>query len=194
LKLRERCGGVETDPGTGRITFIFVTYDQEEALILSDRVVVMENGKIIQMGSPREVYERPQTEFVARFIGQSNIMSGVVQQSASNELEFVTEKGLRLPLPQDGHISIGERVAMQIRAERIHVSPLGQAVEQKLKYTGIIERVIYAGNAVHLYIRVENGETILSIRPTTGELPLPQYTRVMLGFDPKDFVVLRGEP
>jgi len=175
------------------ITFIFVTHDQEEALTLSDRVAVMENGELIQIGSPREVYEQPQTEFVARFIGQSNILEGVMQEGSENEMEFVTEKGMRLRWSPTSEILPGEQVAIQIRAERVHVYTRHQPAEQKINLLGVIERVIYAGDSLFYYIRQEDGETILSISPTTAESPLSKNTPVVIGIDPQDFVILRGK-
>jgi spermidine/putrescine transport system ATP-binding protein len=194
LKLRERMRvelkQIQEKVG---ITFIFVTHDQEEALTLSDRVAVMEDGKLIQIGSPREIYERPQTEFVARFIGQSNILFGVVQETAANQMEFITEKGMRFRWTPTSEISPGEQVAIQIRAERVHVYLRHQPVEQKLSLLGVIERVIYAGNSVFYYIQEQDGESILSICPTSAETPLLKDTPVSIGIDPQDFVVLRGK-
>jgi spermidine/putrescine ABC transporter ATP-binding subunit len=194
LKLRERMRvelkQIQEQVG---ITFIFVTHDQEEALTLSDRIAVMENGKIIQTGSPRDIYEKPLTEFVARFIGQSNILEGKITKSDSNALEFETNTGLLLSLPPSGHLPVGHEAAIQIRAERVHVYQQREEVRHPLAYVGVVERMIYAGNSTQYYVRLENGESMLSIRPTTGEIPLQQNTPVVLGFDMQDFVLLRGE-
>ena len=194
LKLRERMRvelkQIQEQVG---ITFIFVTHDQEEALTLSDIVAVMEGGRIVQVGSPREIYEHPQTEFVAKFIGQSNILAGQVRQSSPTEIDFEADSGLRLPVPVAYHIPVGERLAIQIRAERVHVYPETATPEDKLTIAGVIERTIYAGNAVHYYIRLKSGALILAMRPTTGEALLARETAVVVGFEGEDCVVLRGE-
>lgn len=194
LKLRERMRvelkQIQEQVG---ITFIFVTHDQEEALTLSDTVAVMEAGGIIQVGSPREIYEQPRSEFVARFIGQSNILKGQVRQSGPQEIEIETESGLSLPVPVTTHTPVGERLSVQLRAERVHVHSEGTKPEDKLTFPGVIERTIYAGNAVYYYIRLESGDLILAMRPTTGETPLTRQTSVVISFNGEDCIALRGE-
>jgi spermidine/putrescine ABC transporter ATP-binding subunit len=194
LKLRERMRvelkQIQEQVG---ITFIFVTHDQEEALTLSDTVAVMEGGRIIQIGSPREIYELPQTEFVARFMGQSNILEGRVRRTGSKEIDFEAETGISLPVPVTFHIPVGERLAIQIRAERVHVYPQTVTPENRLTFPGVIERTIYAGNAIYYYVRLEGGDLLLAMRPTTGEAPLAHETPVVVGFNAEDCVVLRGE-
>lgn len=195
LKLRERMRvelkQIQEQVG---ITFIFVTHDQEEALTLSDTIAVMEAGRIVQMGVPREIYEHPKTEFVARFIGQSNILDGKVRSCKEGEIEIETEKGLRLRGTVAGHVPVGQELAVQLRAERVHVYPKGEdGTHHELTYSGVIDRTIYAGSLVQYYVRLENGEMILSIRPTTIETPLKQQTPVVVGFNRNDLVVLRGE-
>jgi spermidine/putrescine ABC transporter ATP-binding subunit len=193
LKLRERMRvelkQIQEQVG---ITFIFVTHDQEEALTLSDTIAVMEKGKIVQVGSPRQVYEQPQTEFVARFIGQSNILEGRVRQAGAGEIEIETESGLTLPVPVAAPVPVGEKLAIQLRAERVHVYPETVAPPFDLAFPGVIDRTIYAGSVVHYYIHLTHGESILAIRPTSSETPLARQTQVMVGFDRQDVVPLRG--
>jgi spermidine/putrescine transport system ATP-binding protein len=193
LKLRERMRvelkQIQEQVG---ITFIFVTHDQEEALTLSDRIAVMEAGKIVQVGSPRAVYERPQTEFVARFIGQSNIIKGRVDNSNQGQFEFESEKGLRILVSYGQQIPHGENLAVQLRAERVHVYPEEMSGTHELTFPGIIERAVYAGNSVYYFVQLDQGETILSIRPTSSETPLERSNRVVIGFEKNDLVVLRG--
>jgi spermidine/putrescine ABC transporter ATP-binding subunit len=194
LKLRERMRvelkQIQEQVG---ITFIFVTHDQEEALTLSDTVAVMEAGRIVQVGPPREIYERPQTEFVARFMGQSNILKGEVRAAGPRELRVETESGLSLTLPATAHIPVGERVTLQLRAERVHVHAADARPENKLAYAGVIERTIYAGNAVYYYVRLDSGDLTLAMRPTTGESPLARESRVVVSFNAGDCVVLRDK-
>jgi spermidine/putrescine ABC transporter ATP-binding subunit len=196
LKLRERMRvelkQIQEQVG---ITFIFVTHDQEEALTLSDTVAVMEAGRIVQIDSPREIYEQPRSEFVARFIGQSNILKGQVRRSGPGPagIELETESGLRLPLPAATDLRAGESLSVQLRAERVHVYPEATRPEDKLSFPGVVERTIYAGNAVYYYVRLAGGVLILAVRPTTGETPLAQHTPVIIGFNAEDCIPLRGE-
>ena len=193
LKLRERMRvelkQIQEQVG---ITFIFVTHDQEEALTLSDRIAVMEAGKIVQVGSPRAVYEHPQTEFVARFIGQSNIIKGRVDNSNPGQFEFESEKGLRIDVSYGKQIPYGENLAVQLRAERVYVYPEEISGKHELTFPGIIERTVYAGSSVFYFVQLDQGETILSIRPTSSETPLERSSRVVIGFEKNDLVVLRG--
>jgi len=102
------------------ISFIFVTHDQEEALTMSDRVVVMNAGKIEQIGCAEEIYERPQTEFVAGFIGVSNIIEGTVAK-VEEALATISTGGSMVRVGNTG-ITVGERVRMLIRPEKISLS------------------------------------------------------------------------
>jgi len=193
LKLRERMRvelkQIQEKVG---ITFIFVTHDQEEALTLSDRIAVMEAGQIVQVGSPRAVYEHPQTEFVARFIGQSNILKGRVRSTGPEQFEFESEKGFRTQVSYGTQIPVGENLVVQLRAERVHVYPEGIAGLHELIFRGVIDRTVYAGDSVQYFIHLDNGETILSIQPTSSGKPLEPSNPVVIGLDQNDFVVLRG--
>ncbi|HEX7567698.1 MAG TPA: ABC transporter ATP-binding protein [Anaerolineaceae bacterium] len=193
LKLRERMRvelkQIQEKVG---ITFIFVTHDQEEALTLSDRIAVMEAGQIVQVGSPRAVYEHPQTEFVARFIGQSNILKGRVRSTGPEQFEFESEKGFRTQVSYGRQIPVGENLVIQLRAERVHVYPEGIPGQHELIFRGVIDRTVYAGDSVQYFIHLDNGETILSIQPTSSGKPLEPSNPVVIGLDQNDFVVLRG--
>jgi spermidine/putrescine ABC transporter ATP-binding subunit len=174
------------------ITFVFVTHDQEEALTLSDTIAIMEAGKVVQVGSPRQVYERPQTKFVARFIGQSNILEGRVRRSGSNEIEFETDNGLGLTVSLASQIPTGERLAIQIRAERVHVYSAVDKAKESLTFPGEVDRTIYVGSVIQYHVRLEGGDMFLATQPSTGGMPLVRKTPVVIGFNREDCVVLRG--
>lgn len=175
-----------------KITFIFVTHDQEEALMLSDRVAVMEEGKIIQLDSPRAVYEKPLSRFVAEFIGQSNFLDGKVVRSDPSGAEFETESGLKLLVPQDPSLPSGSPGVLQIRAERMHVYSDKPLTTTGNTFSGAVERVIYLGITFQYFIRLESDDLIMAIRSTTGEAPLPRGADVWVTVDPKDCQVIRG--
>ncbi len=103
------------------ISFVFVTHDQEEALTMSDRIVVMNGGHIVQIGTPSEVYERPHSEFVARFVGESNLFSGVLQSVSEDVLELTTgqDESIRLRAGPDSRA--GEQAMVLIRPERFYL-------------------------------------------------------------------------
>lgn len=105
------------------ITFIYVTHDQEEALTMSDRIAVMNQGKVLQIGTPVEIYERPNCRFVADFIGETNFLYGRVKE-VDRETVVVTLKGLERELVgwKQGDLTIGQPVVVSIRPEKIHLT------------------------------------------------------------------------
>ncbi len=174
------------------ITFIFVTHDQEEALMLSDRVAVMEEGKIIQVGVPREVYEKPQSRFVAEFIGQSNFFEARVVRAGPLGAQVETESGLSLQVPVDPSPPIGSTGVLQIRAERVHVHRQKPPQSDGYAFPGTVERVIYVGNTIQYFINLESSDLVMAIRPTSGESPFARGGAVWISFGPQDTVYLRG--
>jgi spermidine/putrescine transport system ATP-binding protein len=175
------------------ITFVFVTHDQEEALMLSDRIAVMEKGQIVQLGTPREVYEKPRSRFVAEFVGQSNFLEGRVVQSDHAQAEVEMESGLRLHVPAVLDAPIASPVTVQIRAERILVHQQQPSWSAGYKFPGVIERSIYVGNTIQYLISLETHDLLLSIRPTTGESPLARGTDVWVTFGADDCLLLASE-
>ncbi len=175
-----------------KITFIFVTHDQEEALMLSDRVAVMEEGRITQLDTPRVVYEKPISRFVAEFIGQSNFLDGKVVRSDISGAEFETESGLTLLIPEDPRLLAGSSGVLQIRAERVHVYSNKPPTTTGNILSGVIERAIYLGITLQYFIRLESDNLIMAIRPATGDAPLASGANVWIAVDIKDCQLIRG--
>ena len=123
---------------TGVTTF-FVTHDQEEAMTLSDKIVVMNAGRIEQAGTPFEIYENPESRFTAGFLGKANFFEGRVQKVAEGLAELATETGI-ISIPASG-AKIGEKALYVVRPEKIRFVPQS---ESGLK--GVIEHVTYSGN------------------------------------------------
>ncbi len=148
------------------ITFVFVTHDQEEALTMSDRVAVMNAGEILQIGSPREIYERPSERFVANFIGESNFLDADLK-GASATLRSGGKFDVNVP---DG-VSDG-KVSVLVRPEHTSVRT-GVAGEGELAAT--IETVVYSGEATTVHLRLASGEKLKSRMANTpkGSMDLP---------------------
>jgi spermidine/putrescine transport system ATP-binding protein len=104
------------------ITFIYVTHDQEEALTMSDRIAVMSQGRVLQVGSPIEIYEEPNSRFVADFIGETNFISGTVVARNGNEAELEAD-GLRMTGRLTGEAGPGTRATLTVRPEGVRLSP-----------------------------------------------------------------------
>jgi spermidine/putrescine transport system ATP-binding protein len=134
-------------------TFVFVTHDQEEALALSDRVVVMNGGRIEQLGAPGELYERPATRFVADFLGVRNLLEVTVRSTSSEGARLATPGGLEL-VASAGAFRSGERVWIGIRAERLHLSSRTGAAQ-----AGCLEEGTYLGERTEWRVRV-GGEVL----------------------------------
>lgn len=139
------------------LTVINVTHDQSEALAMSDRVVVMRDGRVVQSGTPRELYEEPASSFVADFLGTSNFVHGVVQEIDENgQGVFVTDGGLRCHV-RAGSIRVGERARLMLRPERVMLDDT-QAAEQRLK--GYVAEVAYTGELVRYRVALSDVDMI----------------------------------
>jgi len=127
LKLRKQMQlelkRIQTEVG---ITFIYVTHDQDEAMTMSDRIAVMSAGRIEQLGAPEELYERPTTEFVAGFLGVSNLLDGRLAARSGEHIEVELPNGTRVRAPADG-VAIGSPVRIGVRPEKLHLEHLGGA-------------------------------------------------------------------
>jgi spermidine/putrescine transport system ATP-binding protein len=173
------------------ITFIFVTHDQQEALMLSDRVAVMDEGKIIQVGTPREVYERPQARFVAEFVGQSNFL-GPHRRPRFQSNRGKLESGLHLNVPAVPHMAAGGKVTVQIRAERVCIYP-ERPLARGHGFGATVERMLYVGDTIQYLLRLESHDLLMATCPTTSAPPLVRGAAVWIGFDPEDCILLPGE-
>jgi spermidine/putrescine transport system ATP-binding protein len=171
------------------ISFIFVTHDQEEALTMSDRIVVMNAGKIEQIGRAEEIYERPQTEFVAGFIGVSNIFEGIVV--GAEESRAVIRVGESQVRVETGGIEDGERVRVLIRPEKIRLAP-GAASES---LGGEINAVVYLGESTQWRVRLDDGQVIAVLEQNREPSRSSQSRvgeRVSISWEPGSAVILRG--
>lgn len=138
------------------ITFVFVTHDQEEALAMSDRIAVVADGKVQQLGAPKEIYDEPWNEFVANFVGTSNIFSGKVVKSDSGYLTLRTGNGRELLVKSDRFKS-GDSASMILRPE--HLKLAGEDAEHRID--GTITQSVFVGSDMHLHVDVGLGRTAL---------------------------------
>lgn len=161
-----------------RYTTVYVTHDQVEAMTTADLIVVMNGGRIEQAGSPEEIYERPETEFVARFIGGTNVLKGA--KGANRTVEV--EGGLVLHCASGNFPPIGE-TAVSIRHHNIQLSeskPEGNLMNWA---TGIIERQVYLGSHRDYHVKLKGGQTIRAVVSSTIAIPVGK--EVWLYFAPE---------
>ncbi|GFE69396.1 ABC transporter ATP-binding protein [Chroococcus sp. FPU101] len=142
------------------ITFIYVTHDQEEALTMSDRIAVMYQGKLLQVGTPREIYEEPQSCFVADFIGESNLLTGRVVEQQGDQGVVLVDETLPFKINSSTPQPVGTFVTLVIRPEKALLYPTTSDVEG---YTGVIEEVVYLGTDTRYLVRL-SPQSVLSVR------------------------------
>lgn len=137
------------------ITFIYVTHDQEEALTMSDRIVVMNKGKFEQIGTAREIYEHPKTKFVADFIGESNIFEAGVVENKDGIVKLVMENG---HVQANGKDFIKDEIVyICVRPENVHIST---APAENFTLKGYVTDQIFVGNAVKTVVSLPNGDQV----------------------------------
>jgi spermidine/putrescine ABC transporter ATP-binding subunit len=144
------------------ITFIFVTHDQNEALTMSDRLVVMNAGRIEQLGAPREVYERPRTRFVAGFIGTSNVITGTVRSMDGQTALLATgpDESLVVPDAADAGAAPGRALDVTVRPEKIVLSETAPE-PGRCAIRGRVKEVVYLGTSTQYAVTARDGSELL---------------------------------
>ncbi len=171
------------------ITFIFVTHDQEEALTMSDRIAVMSAGRILQVGSPRDIYDRPSERFVADFIGETNFLTGEVRGFARGRAEVMLPGGAVVSASVPEGLSPSGTVTVVVRPE--HADFTGTAKAAALR--GRFDHAVFFGTDTHYHITLDDGSPfILRLQnDTSDELPLTAGAAVMIKVAPGTAQVLR---
>jgi ABC-type Fe3+/spermidine/putrescine transport system ATPase subunit len=169
------------------ITTVYVTHDQEEALSLSDRVAVMREGRVLQLGPPREIYERPRTRFVADFVGTNNLVPGTVIEVAGETLTVDTGLGrLRAQRPEGGErLGVGRPSVLAIRPENVTVKASGAESTSSRGNccAGRIALAAYLGNTLRYDVETAAGLTLKAdISDAWHHEPLARGTPVTLDF------------
>ncbi len=162
------------------ITSVYVTHDQIEALALSSRIAVMCDGKIMQMGTPREIYQHPQNKFVAEFIGTSNFISGIVKGHEDGQLLIESEHG-PLRVVSDTAVAPGADVVLAVRPESVQLSDQPATKSQPNEFTGVVVTRSYLGDSVDHLIEVGSHEFRARTNPAISIAP---STTVTLRIDP----------
>ena len=169
------------------ITFLYVTHDQEEALTMSDRLAVMARGQIEQLGTPREVYEEPETAFVADFLGVSNLIG------ARSDGRGRVTVGVSELAAEKGAVGASGHVRLTIRPERVRIEPAGSAGPNRLPAT--VERLVYLGSTTQVLLRLEGGERLQGLFANSGEaLPFGEDGHVTVHLPRDALRVIAEEP
>ena len=173
-------------------TMIFVTHDQAEALILSDRVVVMEAGRVQQVGRPEEVYRRPATAFVARFLGRANFLAGRVAESvAGGTVVALDGGGVSVLAGPRLELAPGSPVRAVIRQEAIRLVPEPGTAAPPNHFAATVVFHAFAGQAHHYVVQLAGGRE-LEVAAPGAAAPLPRGARVGVEWRPEDVILLPG--
>jgi putative spermidine/putrescine transport system ATP-binding protein len=168
------------------LTVVFVTHDQSEALTMSDRIAVFNQGIIEQIGSPREIYDHPRTRFVAEFIGETNLLEGTVRGHEADGTTIELGSRAQLTVPRTDAIVPGARVLVSVRPERILLGAPSAAVQNRLP-TKILDSV-YQGD--HLRVQLDEAAFSLVVRLDRRFAEWPAGSDVVAHFAPADCWVI----
>ena len=154
-------------------TFVYVTHDQEEALTMSDRIAVMDNGRVAQLGTPAEIYENPRTAFVAKFIGESNFFDGQADGRTGGQWVVTRNSGGDFRIPDHPSLNQGREVRIAVRPEWMDVQKPDSVPPGENALVGTIRDIIYLGETMHVIVTVPgSGDVTVALR-NEGQLIKP---------------------
>ena len=143
------------------ITFIYVTHDQEEALTMSDRIGVMRRGKLLQVGTPEEIYETPATRYVANFIGDSNYLAGTVLEHTTGRLRAQLTSGEELSAIPAADLALGASITLAFRPEKVRIAPIDVRPAADNVIECRITSVVYTGSFTSYLLATKSGEELM---------------------------------
>jgi spermidine/putrescine transport system ATP-binding protein len=170
------------------ITFVYVTHDQEEALTMSDRIAVMNAGRVEQLGTPEELYDRPATRFVADFIGTTNLLAGEVESLEPGTAVVRLNSGDRCHVDRDG-LAVGSTIEISVRPECVAVGEPVGATETAVP--GRVEQVAFLGTTIEYHVRTAGGLDLVARTPKSG-MRFAVGADVAVRWEPTEALVIEG--
>jgi putrescine transport system ATP-binding protein len=175
------------------VTFIMVTHDQEEAMTMSTRIGVMEEGRLRQIGTPTEIYEYPNSRYVADFVGDMNMFEGIVNEIEADHVCIHSEEvGCDVYVSHTSDVPLGATVAVAIRPEKIMLSTEKKSHKSN-RATGIVSEIAYLGDMSIYHVLLETGKTVrvaLSNQVRLSERPVNWNDEVYLSWHPHSGIIL----
>ena len=179
------------------ITVIYVTHDQEEALTMSDRIAIMNEGRIIQLETPMEIYEFPADLFVADFIGESNFLEGRIGETDGDRMSVEIKQGLKMWIKKQTRLESGKEVTVAIRPEKIQILPDGAEVPVDIinRFSGRVNEVVYVGEASVYDISLASG-LVVGVKVQSGPLARIHKPgdKVVIGWRARHGLALNYDP
>jgi len=182
------------------MTFVYVTHDQEEALTMSDRIAVMSEARIAQLGTPAEIYENPRTPFVAGFIGEVNFFGGTANGRGDGDAHAWTLTGADgqvLAIPDHPSLREGADVRIAVRPEWLDLARPGEAPAGENALAGAVREVVYLGETMHVVVALTSGAVVRVALRNEGQLlkPLPwrRGDAALVTWRPEDCQVLEAD-
>jgi ABC-type Fe3+/spermidine/putrescine transport system ATPase subunit len=172
------------------VTTILVTHDQHEAMVLADRIVLMAEGRIQQVGAPQSLYYKPASPFVADFIGKSNIFRGRIVPAGSNALAVELADDARVHLPQDRGHRVGDTAEISVRPEHLKLGPPAAA---DAGLVGRVEQLRFLGNVTHCFVKMPWGQIIMAEQSGRSE-GFVTGSSVAVSWEPDDAVLFAPPP
>jgi spermidine/putrescine transport system ATP-binding protein len=170
------------------ITFIYVTHDQEEALTMSDRIAVMNEGKVQQVADPPTLYELPRNRFVADFIGQTNVFSGMVESVSGKRITLSTPSGKVEATAREAEVEVGSEAHATVRPEKIRFDSEGDNV-----ITARIRQIVYLGVSTQYIAELPDGEKLVLYQQNSREDANPEIgEEVSVAWDTRNCLILGG--
>ncbi|TCO81928.1 putrescine transport system ATP-binding protein [Plasticicumulans lactativorans] len=175
------------------MTFVIVTHDQAEAMTMASRIAVMDHGRIVQVGTPAELYEYPETRYVAGFLGDVNLLEGRVVDNADGLVAVESPHGGRLAVRSHGEVLPGSQAWVAVRPEKLSLSTASPATDVANSVSGRVWDIGYLGNLSVYHVRLDSGQTLVSVQTNQTRLierPIGWDDRVYLSWDPHAAVLL----
>jgi spermidine/putrescine transport system ATP-binding protein len=178
------------------ITFVYVTHDQGEALTMSDRIAVMNDGLIEHLGPPREIYEHPATRFVAGFIGTSNLLTGTVKTITDGRAVIATSADERIIVPARDDTKPGDEIEITVRPEKIRLSSAQPQQSDVCAVRGTVTEVVYLGTSTNYNITTSSGAEVVvfSQNAASSDNAVERGSSVWLSWDPEHSYAIGSTP
>jgi len=190
IQMRLELVRIQSDLG---ITSIYVTHDQEEALTLSTRIAVMSKGSVVQVGTPKEIYENPKSQEVADFVGTSNFFKARVIEMKSYQMEVKAEEGflIEVGVGEASPFSVGSTLLLNIRPESIRIAYAHDSSPAENRIDGTVKTSAYLGSLVQYEVEVSRGKRVkVNVVNPRKKAIYPVGEKVFLTFSPEDIVAI----